>query len=187
MRLRYLAALMISWPILALAQSEHQAYHQAQVASDLAPLTSPRPQQRPTLAPLTSIRPRAKPEQFRVPVDPAERECLASTVYHEARGESLLGQMAVAEVVVNRVADPDYPDTVCEVVDQPGQFSPAIGLVAPTEPESWAVAKVVALATLQGWAPSQVPGAVMFHSGAEPSWADDFRLTAVIDGHRFYQ
>jgi N-acetylmuramoyl-L-alanine amidase len=52
-----------------------------------------------------------------------ERTCLAENLYHEARGESIDGQLMVAEVTINRVLSPDFPNTVCEVVNQPGQFS----------------------------------------------------------------
>ena len=53
-----------------------------------------------------------------------EIRCLAETVYHEARGESIDGQMAVAETVINRVRSGDFPRTICGVVRQPGQFAP---------------------------------------------------------------
>lgn len=49
--------------------------------------------------------------------------CLAMAVYYESRGESLKGQRAVASVVMNRVRSPRFPDTVCEVIFQPHQFS----------------------------------------------------------------
>ena len=44
--------------------------------------------------------------------------CLALNVYHEAKNQSLAGQIAVAEVVMNRVDDPRYPNNVCDVVKQ---------------------------------------------------------------------
>lgn len=44
--------------------------------------------------------------------------CLAMNIYHEARGESLAGQLAVAQVVMNRVESPRFPDSVCDVVHQ---------------------------------------------------------------------
>jgi spore germination cell wall hydrolase CwlJ-like protein len=53
----------------------------------------------------------------------AEESCLASAVYFEARGESLQGQLAVAEVVMNRAASGRYPETLCGVVRQRSQFS----------------------------------------------------------------
>ena len=49
--------------------------------------------------------------------------CLAMTIYFEARGESLEGQYAVGQVVMNRVEDPRYPDDVCSVVFEDRQFS----------------------------------------------------------------
>ncbi len=50
-------------------------------------------------------------------------QCLALNVYHEARGESEQGQAAIAIVTLNRVASRRFPDTLCEVVWQSGQFS----------------------------------------------------------------
>jgi len=47
-----------------------------------------------------------------------EWHCLSEALYFEARGESLIGQIAVAEVILNRVDSPDYPDTVCGVITQ---------------------------------------------------------------------
>ena len=47
--------------------------------------------------------------------------CLALNVYHEAKNQSLIGQIAVAQVVMNRVKDERYPDNVCDVVYQ-GQY-----------------------------------------------------------------
>ncbi len=65
-----------------------------------------------------------KPKE-QVSTDLSERElgCLVANVYHEARGEDALGQGAVAHVTLNRVKSPAYPNTVCGVVWQKGQFS----------------------------------------------------------------
>lgn len=52
-----------------------------------------------------------------------EVDCLAKNIYHEARGESELGQKAVAWVTLNRTENPSFPDTVCGVVLQSHQFS----------------------------------------------------------------
>src|ERR671916_33370 len=77
----------------------------------------------------------------------AEQDCLASAIYFEARGEPIKGQLAVAEVVLNRVASKKYPDSICAVVKQPWQFSfvkdgkfPAIN----KESKSWRKAVAVA-------------------------------------------
>src|SRR5215216_67634 len=64
-------------------------------------------------------------------------ECLARNVYYEARGESLAGQYAVAEVTMNRQASFGYPKTVCEVVYQKDAFSwTGMSLDAPAG-EAW--------------------------------------------------
>lgn len=52
-----------------------------------------------------------------------EIRCLAEAIYHEARGEPIEGQYAVAYVIVNRTKHPKFPSTVCAVVRQPGQFT----------------------------------------------------------------
>ena len=49
--------------------------------------------------------------------------CLAEAIYHEARSEPLYGQLAVAQVVLNRTKRLEFPNTVCKVVYQPNQFS----------------------------------------------------------------
>ena len=49
--------------------------------------------------------------------------CLALNIYHEARGEPIEGQRAVASVTLNRTLDPRWPSTVCGVVYDPQQFS----------------------------------------------------------------
>lgn len=53
----------------------------------------------------------------------SELKCLAANVYREARGEPISGQIAVAKVTLNRVADKRFPKTICKVVFQPNQFS----------------------------------------------------------------
>jgi N-acetylmuramoyl-L-alanine amidase len=57
------------------------------------------------------------PEHLRgVPIDRQQRDCLAQALYHEARGETELGRIAVAQVILNRVRAKVYPDTICGVV-----------------------------------------------------------------------
>ena len=49
--------------------------------------------------------------------------CLTVAIYYEARGEPIEGQAAVAQVILNRVQHPDFPDDACAVVFEPDQFS----------------------------------------------------------------
>ncbi len=51
-------------------------------------------------------------------ISQADMHCLAHAIYYEARGERYVGMLAVANVIMNRVSDPDYPKTVCEVTRQ---------------------------------------------------------------------
>jgi N-acetylmuramoyl-L-alanine amidase len=114
--------------------------------------------------------------------------CLALTIYHEARNQPIEGQIMVAEVVINRVHDAAYPDSICAVVAQPHQFA-WVGRVGPiAEPDAWAHARTMAAAVLEdpeGTLPGT--GATHFHEiSARPSWAA--RLTRVrrVGDHVFY-
>lgn len=110
-------------------------------------------------------------------LSPEELEELARLVWLEARGEPFEGQVAVAEVVLNRVLSPDFPDTVHDVIFQRGQFTPArrIPSVTPEEAQRDAVAAALDDA-------SHVLSAdVVYFSGAP---LND-RVAAVIGSHYF--
>lgn len=66
----------------------------------------------PASNPLAAAADGAEPDQEK------ELHCLATAIYHEARGEPERGQLVVGRVILNRVASPYYPDTICEVVYQ---------------------------------------------------------------------
>jgi spore germination cell wall hydrolase CwlJ-like protein len=102
-------------------------------------------------------------------IDPAEAECLAQTVYHEARGEDLLGQIAVASVVLNRSKDPTRApnrNSICTVVYEPGQFTWARRNRNPrvNDLASFRRAAAVATMTLSGTLPDVTNGAQFFHT-----------------------
>ena len=84
-----------------------------------------------------------EPEPRYEEITAEERELLARVVYAEANTETLEGQIAVAQVVLNRVRSESFPDTVSEVVFQDGQFStaPILGSVVPNETNYEAVDK----------------------------------------------
>jgi hypothetical protein len=116
--------------------------------------------------------------------------CLATAVYFEARGESAEGQLAVADVVMNRAASGQYPVTWCDVVKQPWQFSfvqhgqfPAI-----TDGAAWARAQGIARIAIAD-VERQVPNNVLWYHAnyVSPSWGS--RLTEVekIGAHIFYR
>ena len=129
---------------------------------------------------------------------PAEVECLATAVYFEARGESRQGQLAVAQVILNRVKNPNFPKTVCGVVYQNAgeyhrcQFSFACDGVADriTDRTAWRAARDVATRALSapdGTILADVGNATHYHAAyASPSWAGQMRRVDTIGQHVFY-
>lgn len=126
-----------------------------------------------------------------------EWQCLAEGIYFEARGEPLSGQVAVAEVILNRVDAKTYPDTVCAVTYQgvkrgrrDCQFSYACDgrSEAMTNPEARARAGKLASLMLDGWPRTVTAGATHFHAThVGPRWARYMQRTAAIGRHVFYR
>ncbi|MEZ5755023.1 MAG: cell wall hydrolase [Paracoccaceae bacterium] len=128
------------------------------------------------------------------PSGDAQWECLSKAIYFEARGESLRGQFAVAEVILNRVDSPDYPGTICGVVQQRGgggcQFSYVCDGRADRmrDPEATWRAERVARAMMDGAPRALTMGATHFHTRwVRPGWARRFPQTAAIGAHLFYR
>ena len=117
--------------------------------------------------------------------------CLAMNVFWEARDQSLAGQVAVAQVTMNRVADPRYPDDVCGVVHQKKQFSWYWDGKSdvPQESAAWDRAQMVATGVLAGSGHIELQGVTHYHAVyVSPFWAKHPRLTPVayIEDHIFY-
>jgi spore germination cell wall hydrolase CwlJ-like protein len=126
----------------------------------------------------------------------AEWQCLAEAVYFESRGEPIEGQVAVAEVVLNRVSDRRFPGTVCGVTRQGAgsgkgcQFSYACDgnsdVMKSALPRSRA--EKIATMMLEGRERSVTDGATYFHTrSVRPSWSRRFVRTASIGHHHFYR
>jgi spore germination cell wall hydrolase CwlJ-like protein len=119
-----------------------------------------------------------------------ERLCLAKAIYFEARGESLEGQLAVAEVILNRAASGRYPTTICGVVTQPAQFSfirrgrfPAVRMNADCWRKALAIADI-ARNKLANEVPSNV---LWYHANyVAPAWGRWHVKVATIGAHIFY-
>ncbi len=121
-----------------------------------------------------------------LPATYADTRCLARAVYFEARGEPLEGQLAVAQVILNRVASGRFADSVCGVIDQPGQFSFAHDR-SPSAGNDWRIAEAIArIAIANRWTPI-APRAVNFHAArVAPAWGNMAKVTQ-IGHHIFYR
>ena len=124
-------------------------------------------------------------------------KCLAEAVYFEARGEAVRGQIAVAQVVMNRVFSGFYPTTVCGVVYQNKyhhmacQFTFACDNVPDVvrEPDMWDRAKKIAKAMLDGelWLP-EVDKSTHYHAyWVHPSWVAEMKKMYKTGVHTFYR
>lgn len=127
--------------------------------------------------------------------------CLALNIYHEARGEPLAGQIAVAQVVINRVASPHFPDNVCDVVKE-GQYVNGHPVKnkcqfswwcdgksdKPKDTVRWGEALNLASAIAQTQHFDITEGALYYHAThVEPYWASHYKETVTINNHIFYR
>ncbi|MEM9623323.1 MAG: cell wall hydrolase [Pseudomonadota bacterium] len=124
---------------------------------------------------------------------PADQHCLALAMYWEARGEINRGMAAVGAVVLNRVADSRFPDSVCTVVKQGGETPPCQfswwcdgKSDRPRHAKSWQRALSIADDLLHNRHYDTVRGALFFHSASiRPKWR--YKRVARIGQHVFYR
>jgi len=122
-------------------------------------------------------------------VPDAELECLATAVYFESKSEPLAGQLAVAEVLINRAKSGRFPASLCGVVKQRGQFSFVRGGRFPPIPRSsatWRTAVAIAQIAHEGLAEGAAPRALFFHAKrVSPHW--HLTRIASVGNHVFYR
>jgi N-acetylmuramoyl-L-alanine amidase len=137
-------------------------------------------------------------------------ECLAMNIYHEARNQPFAGQLAVASVVINRVRDERFPDTVCEVVRQgptrpswkgTGELIPVRNRCQfswycdgksdkPLELQQFKRIYLLSIDILRGDTLNLdiTDGATHYHADyVTPSWASSKTKTIEIEDHIFYR
>jgi hypothetical protein len=123
-------------------------------------------------------------------------QCLTTAIYHEARSETDEGQRAVAQVVLNRVRHPAFPNSVCGVVYQGSERSTGCqfsftcdgSLARRVEPVAWARAQRIAGEALAGRVHAPVGLATHYHTTAiRPWWAPSLKRAVTIGSHIFYR
>ncbi len=126
----------------------------------------------------------------------AEWQCLTQALYFEARGETVKGLFAVAEVIMNRVDSAEFPNSICAVINQGTgrkfqcQFTFTCDGRPETinEPAAYTRVGKVARALIDGAARTLTDGATYYHTTAvNPRWARKFVRTAKIGVHLFYR
>ena len=130
--------------------------------------------------------------------------CLALNIYHEARDQPFIGQVAVAQVVMNRVDDPRYPDTVCEVVEQGPTYQWTDDFPVrhrcqfswycdgksdkPRDDTAWDQSLLIAHGVMAGHLDDFVEGATHYHATyVWPEWAASKTPVVKINDHAFYR
>lgn len=135
------------------------------------------------------------PPQIATGVADEATACLATAIYYEAGFEPREGRVGVAEVILNRLADPRFPKSVCGVVYQGAErrtgcqftFTCDGSLARAPKPEAWAEAVEIAAAALGGPQAGMAAGANHYHADyVRPGWARAMRQTARIGRHVFY-
>lgn len=141
------------------------------------------------------------PTAKKVKLSKEEQTCLAQAIYHEARGESEAGQLAVANVIINRAFSKKYPSTLCGVVFEnadKGRYKCQFTFACDgrsdmgTEKRAWNRSMQLAQAAyadfIRGERPGVVPASTLYYhtTAVSPNWSNSFRPVATIGSHVFY-
>lgn len=197
------------WALVALAMTSASCVPVSVSQAPLLPVSTPAPavavapEAPPHVAPLAAPLPAPAAGTSvgaltgRTPLDGMRAlDCLAQAIYYEAGRESEDGQRAVAQVVLNRVRHPAWPDSVCGVVYQGPMragggcqftFTCDGALLVRPGGEAWARARRLAAEALAGYVYRPVGLSTHYHANyVYPSWAPTLRSTTVIGAHLFY-
>jgi hypothetical protein len=135
-------------------------------------------------------------DRLDAPEGDAEWQCLTEALYFEARGEPVEGQYAVAEVILNRVDNPAYPNTVCDVVNEGTgrRFACQFTYTCDGQPEditdtaAWHRLGHIARIMLDGAPRDLTEDATHYHADwVNPRWASVYPQTAEFGEHIFYR
>ena len=147
-------------------------------------------------------------------IDPEQAYCLAENIYYESKSEDIRGQYAVGSVTLNRVNDPRFPKTVCDVVrqanihrvtkklvcafswycenDKKGKEIPIRnkdGTINQRVADQFQAASIVAIQILSGNVDDNTNGATHFHNPytSNPAWKYEMKKTMRVGNHDFYR
>jgi cell wall hydrolase len=162
----------------------------AKMWSSVTALVTPKPEA-PVAAPIGGTLAELVLAYAGVETSDREQECLANAVYFEARSEPIEGQLAVADVIMNRAASGRYPTDLCAVIKQKAQFSFVRKGRFPRADrgsDAWKTAVAIARIAGQKLADAAVPGNVLWYhaSYVSPSWGKRLTRQAQIGLHIFY-
>lgn len=117
-----------------------------------------------------------------IPTVKKDVDCLASVIHHEARGESLDGQIQVGNVVINRLKSKYFPGSICKVAYQNKQFS-GLYNIKYTE-KDYTVAKIVLFKVVK----PKYKNSLYYHTkNVSPYWSTEFYRQGKIGNHIFYR
>jgi len=117
---------------------------------------------------------------------PQELSCLAHTLYFEARGEPTEGIYEVAKVILNRVHSDLYPNTICGVVYQQGQFTYNHNIVIDNKNKIYDKMCLISINSMYNW--KENDNVMYYHNlTVFPKWAKTFIKTKTIGNHIFYK
>ena len=130
-------------------------------------------------------------QQMQVQQEKVERYCLTQALYYEARGEGEMGQLAVADVILQRQRSKYHPNTICGVVYQPYQFSFVSdgSTLREIDVEAWNKADDLSARILSGKVSTGLTGHALFYHAkhVRPYWAGAMVKTTEIGNHIFYR
>lgn len=164
------------------ASTEQPSFISAEVVQDIPDQPAPAP-----IGSLTQL-----VAETAIPDRMSEQmHCLAGAIYFESRGEPLAGQLAVAQVIINRTESRRFPSSYCGVVYQPAQFSFVRNGAMPTIRTSsgaWRKAQAIARIAHEGMWDSEAGDSLYFHAHyVKPKWARTKLARATISSHIFYR
>jgi N-acetylmuramoyl-L-alanine amidase len=179
-------------PVAAAAQlrapEDSQPRLQPAVVTDPSDIARPGESADPPLDPAAALEARvqAMAEDAR-PLD-ADTMCMAKAIYHEAVNQPLEGQLAIAQLILNRARSGMFPNRACAVVNQKGQFFQTRSYHAPTGSKLWKIAVAVARLAQEESLPQVEPGALFYHASyVRPTWRRHHTRVGQVGEHIFYR